>query len=117
MNTLGGYWGRIAHYDLAQKAVKDLSWNEEEFLPFVGGRGFAALLLYKLLSPGADPLGPGNLLIFAVGPFVGTKVPSSSRWSVAAKSPLTGITGSGNAGGNFGPALKWAGMDALVVSG
>jgi aldehyde:ferredoxin oxidoreductase len=117
MNTPGGYWGRIAHYDLTQKAVKDLSWNEEEFLPFIGGRGFAALLLYKLLPPGADPLGPGNPLIFAVGPFVGTKVPSSSRWSVAAKSPLTGLTGSGNGGGNFGPALKWAGLDALVISG
>ena len=117
MNTPGGYWGRIAHYDLTQKAVKDLSWNEEELLPCVGGRGFAALLLYKLLPPGVDPLSPDNVLIFAVGPFVGTKVPSSSRWSVAAKSPLTGLTGSGNGGGNFGPALKWAGLDALVISG
>ena len=53
-------------------------------------------------------------MIFAVGPFVGTKVPFSSRWSIAAKSPLTGITGSGNGGGNFGPAMKWAGLDGLV---
>ena len=117
MDTPGGYSGRIAHYDLTKKGVIDLSWNEEEFLPFVGGRGFAALLLYKLLPPGADPLSADNVLIFAVGPFVGTKVPSSSRWSVAAKSPLTGLTGSGNGGGNFGPALKWAGLDALVISG
>ena len=117
MNTLGGYWGRIAHYDLTQKAVKDLSWNEEEFLPFVGGRGFIALLLHKLLPPRVNPLSPDNVLIFAAGPFTGTKVPSSSRWSVGAKSPLTGLNGTGNAGGNFGPALKWAGLDALVVCG
>jgi aldehyde:ferredoxin oxidoreductase len=117
VNTLGGYWGRIAHYDLTQKAVKDLSWNEEEFLPFVGGRGFTALLLYKLLPPGVKPLSPDNVLIFAAGPFVGTKVPSSSRWSVGSKSPLTGLNGTGNGGGNFGPALKWAGLDALVISG
>jgi len=113
----GGYSGRIAHYDLTKQGVTDLKWNEEEFLPFIGGRGLAAFLLHKLLPPGTNPLSPENLLIFAVGPFVGTKVPFSSRWSVAAKSPLTGITGSGNGGGNFGPSLKWAGLDALIISG
>jgi aldehyde:ferredoxin oxidoreductase len=117
MTLSGGYSGRIAHYDLTKKAVTNLPWVEEEVLPFIGGRGLAASLLYKLLPSGVDPLRPENILIFAVGPFVGTKVPSSSRWSVAAKSPLTGITGSGNGGGNFGPALKWSGLDALVISG
>jgi aldehyde:ferredoxin oxidoreductase len=117
MSPPGGYWGRIARYDLTGETVTDLDWNEKEFLPFIGGRGLAALLLYRLLPPGTNPLSPENLLIFAVGPFVGTKVPFSSRWSVAAKSPLTGITGSGNGGGNLGPALKWAGLDALVISG
>jgi len=117
VNTPGGYSGRIGYYDLTKKSVTDLAWNEEEVLPFIGGRGLAALLLYKLLPPGADPLSPDNPLIFAAGPFTGTKVPSSSRWSVAAKSPLTGLTGSGNGGGNFGPSLKWAGLDALVISG
>jgi aldehyde:ferredoxin oxidoreductase len=114
---LGGYSRRIAQYDLTKQIVTDLEWNEEALLPFVGGRGLAAYLLYKLLPPGIKPLSPQNLLIFAVGPFVGTKVPFSSRWSVAAKSPLTGITGSGNGGGNFGPVLKWAGLDAFVLSG
>ena len=113
----GGYAGRIAHYDLTKASVTDLPWNQEEIVPYIGGRGLAALLLYNLLPPGVDALAPANPLIFAVGPFVGTKVPSSSRWSVAAKSPLTGLTGSGNGGGNFGPSLKWAGLDALVVSG
>ncbi len=117
MDAPGGYSGRIAHYDLTKKKVTDLNWSEKEFLPFVGGRGVAALLLYRLLPAGVNPLSPDNMLIFAAGPFVGTKVPSSSRWSVAGKSPLTGINGTGNAGGNFGPALKWAGLDALVISG
>ena len=117
MDVPGGYFGRIAHYDLTKKGVVDLNWNEKELLPFVGGRGFAALLLYKLLPPGVKPLSPDNVLIFAAGPFVGTKVPSSSRWSVGAKSPLTGLNGTGNGGGNFGPALKWAGLDTLVISG
>ncbi len=117
MSPPGGYWGRVAHYDLTTKTATDLTWNEKEFLPFIGGRGLAAFLLFQLLPPGTHPLSPENLLIFAVGPFVGTKVPFSSRWSIAAKSPLTGITGSGNGGGNFGPAMKWAGLDGLVISG
>ena len=70
----GGYSGRIAHYDLTRKAVTNLPWVEEEVLPFIGGRGLAASLLYKLLPSGVEPLRPENLLIFAVGPFVGTKV-------------------------------------------
>jgi len=112
----GGYAGRIAFYDLESGVLRDIELNEE-LLPYIGGRGFASYLLYKFLPPKIDPLSPENLLIFAVGPFVGTKVPYSSRWSVAAKSPLTGILGSGNGGGNFGPALKWAGFDALIIFG
>lgn len=117
MNAPGGYVGRIGLYDLCRGVYEEFPWEEEELLPFIGGRGLAAYLLYKLLPPGIDPLSPENLLIFSSGPFAGTKVPFSSRFSVAAKSPLTGITGSGNGGGNFGPALKWAGFDAIIISG
>lgn len=117
MSSLGGYAEKIVLFDLTESSVKELPWNREEVLPFIGGRGLAASLLYRFLPPRVNPLGPENLLIFAAGPFAGTKVPFSSRWSVAAKSPLTGITGSGNGGGNFGVALKWAGLDALLLSG
>lgn len=117
MSTPGGYVGRIGIYNLEKKVFEEFSWREEELIPFIGGRGFAGYLLYKLLPPETDPLSAENLLIFASGPFVGTKVPFSSRFSVAAKSPLTGISGSGNGGGNFGPALKWAGFDAFIILG
>jgi len=117
MKAIGGYAKRIVRYDLTKGKSEDLPWNKEEVLPYIGGRGLAASLLYRLLPARIDPLGPENLLIFSVGPFVGTQVPSSGRWSVAAKSPLTGITGSGNAGGQFGAALKWTGLDALIIAG
>lgn len=55
MTLPGGYSGRIAHYDLTKKAVTNLPWVEEEVLPFIGGRGLAASLLYKLLPSGVDP--------------------------------------------------------------
>jgi aldehyde:ferredoxin oxidoreductase len=117
MDAIGGYTQRIARFDLTREKSEDLPWEKEEVLPYIGGRGLAASLLYQLLPPRINPLGPENLLIFSVGPFVGTQVPFSGRWSVAAKSPQTGITGSGNAGGQFGAALKWTGLDALVITG
>jgi len=64
-----------------------------------------------------DPLGPDNPLIVATGPLTGTRLPCASRWTVAARSPLTGIWGEANVGGFFGAELKAAGYDALVVTG
>lgn len=112
-----GYQGRIALIDVTTGGVQDLQVSNDERRKFIGGRGLASKLLIDLLPPGADPLGPDNVVIFAVGPLNGTLIPASSRWSVAAKSPLTGYLGSGNAGGQWGPELKWAGFDAVAIRG
>ena len=64
-----------------------------------------------------DALGPENKLIFMTGPLTGTASASASRYSVVAKSPLTGIWGHGNSGGSFGPALKRAGFDGIIFEG
>ncbi|MCD6483567.1 MAG: aldehyde ferredoxin oxidoreductase family protein, partial [Candidatus Odinarchaeota archaeon] len=66
---------------------------------------------------GADPLGPDNVFVISVGPLDGTLAPSSNRYSVVAKSPLTGLIGYSNSGGHFGPELKYAGYDAIFVHG
>ncbi len=57
------------------------------------------------------------MLIFAVGPLTGTLAPTSARFSVGAKAPLTDLIGGGNAGGFWGPNLKWAGFDGLIIYG
>ena len=62
-------------------------------------------------------MSPESLLIFSTGPLCGTLVPNAGRVEVIAKSPLTGIYGDANAGGFFGPELKFAGWDAIVVTG
>jgi aldehyde:ferredoxin oxidoreductase len=64
-----------------------------------------------------DPLGPENALIFMTGPLTGTKVPLSGRHEVVAKSPLTGIYGECDAGGNWGTQLKKAGFDGVFITG
>jgi aldehyde:ferredoxin oxidoreductase len=73
--------------------------------------------LYDETDLATDPLGPENVLCFMVGPFTGTPVPASNRFAVAARSPLTGIWGEADCGGNWGVALKLSGYDGIVIEG
>jgi aldehyde:ferredoxin oxidoreductase len=83
---------------------------------YLGGRGINIKLLYDKVSPGTDPLDPTNYIIFGVGPICGFPIPGS-RTEVTSKSPETGFLGSTNFGGFFGPELKFAGYDHVLVTG
>ncbi len=112
-----GYNGKILHVNLS-----DASWEIEEpdenwYRTYVGGSALAAYYLLKQLKPGVDPLSPGNVLVFACSAVTGAPLSGYSRYSVAAKSPLTGAFGRTEAGGYFGPELKFAGFDAVVLTG
>jgi aldehyde:ferredoxin oxidoreductase len=93
---------------------EDVSGLEQEYL---GGLGVNTRLLADRVPPGADPLGPENLLLFGVGPLVGMMLPTACRTEVTAKSPLSGRFGTANGGGSFGPALRYAGISYLAFSG
>jgi aldehyde:ferredoxin oxidoreductase len=112
-----GYWNKILHVNLTERRT----WVEEPgdafFRHYGGGRGFIAHYLLKYVPKGTDPLGPGNVLIFAPGVLTGAPVPGAGRHSVGAKSPLTGGFGESEAGGFWGAELKRAGWDAIVVYG
>jgi len=112
-----GWSGKILWIDLTRKDYKTVEYPEEWALKYLGGRGLAARLLWEYLPRGADPLGPDNFLIFAVGPLTGLTVPSSGKLVVAAKSPLTGGYGDGNIGSWASYHIRRAGLDAIVVSG
>ena len=112
-----GFMGKILRVDLTngnilEEEVPD-KWNKQ----FLGGAGVASRYLFEEVPPEADSLGPDNKLIFMAGPLTGTSSASASRYSVVAKSPLTGIWGHGNSGGSFGPAMKRAGFDGLIIEG
>jgi aldehyde:ferredoxin oxidoreductase len=89
----------------------------ETVVKYLGSRGYAAKLLYDMVPRDVDPLGPENCLIFSTGPFTGTPWPTSARFTVTAKSPLTGVYGYANSSGFFGPELRKAGFDALIFTG
>ena len=73
--------------------------------------------LMKDMDPKADPLGPDNVLIFATGPLTGTMAPTSARYAVITKGPLTNAIACSNSGGKFGAELKFAGYDLLLIEG
>ncbi|MCG2895963.1 MAG: aldehyde ferredoxin oxidoreductase family protein [Acidilobus sp.] len=103
--------------DLSRQEWKTVKYPAEWALMYVGGRGLAARLLWEYMPAGADPLGPENLLIMAVGPLSGLPGPSTGKLQVAAKSPLTGGYGDGNVGTYMSIEMRKAGIDAIVFSG
>jgi len=117
MSLKWGYAGRILYVDLS----KGKYWVEElkESLAnaYVGGSGLAAYLLWNLIDSGVDPLSPENPLIIATGPATGALAPSAGRFALVSKSPLTSIWGESHAGGFFGPEVKYAGYDMVVILG
>jgi len=114
---MNGYIGKILRVDLNTERIWDEPLNEEYARAFVGGSGLAARYVYDMVDGGTDPLGPDNPLIFMTGPLVGTAMPSAGRCSVCALSPLTRIWGESNTGGFFGPELRFAGYDGIIVTG
>jgi aldehyde:ferredoxin oxidoreductase len=112
-----GYVDKIGAIDLSTGEQSDGVLDRTLVREFLGGRGFVSNWMYHHIKPETSPLEQENLLIFASGPCNGTIVPSSTRGSVGAKSPLTGLLGSGNTGSQFSVQLKRAGFDMLVIGG
>ena len=112
-----GYGGRILHVDLTSGKLKQEPMSEELARDFLGGTGLCARILYDVIQPGIDPLGPDNVMVFAIGPLTGTMFPQASRYVIAAKSPLTEAWGEAHAAGFVGAELKFAGYDAMVFKG
>ena len=114
---MGGYREKILEIDLSTGKIETRSINEQDQKKFVGGSGLAAKIFFDSFDPGVDPLSFENPLIVMTGPVVGTQFPGTSRFAVCGKSPLTGIWGEGTCGGNFGPELKFAGIDGIIFRG
>lgn len=111
------YSGKAAFLDLSSESVEVISISDDIKRKYVGGRGFIAAWLYDLMPFELDSLDDESLLIFANGALTGTLAPTSARIAVGARAPETGIWSIGNVGGFFGPHLKRAGWDALIIKG
>ncbi len=112
-----GYMGKVLHVDLSSGTCREERIAPETYEKFLSGAGLAAKVLFDTIPPGADPLGPDNVLGFASGLLTGTGAFMTGRWMVVAKSPLTHGYGEANCGGAFSPAIKRSGYDAIFVRG
>lgn len=117
MNCESGYARRLLEVNLSEARIVTSPLDEKLLMQFMGGSGLATQLFLNRFSPDLDPLSRENPLIVMTGPLTGTTLPGSSRFAVCARSPQTGYWGVGTCGGNFGPELKYAGYDGLLVEG
>ena len=108
---------KMAFIDLTTNKVETCDIPESLRKLYLGGRGIDMYLLYNLVKPGIDPFSPENVILVSAGLLTGTPAPASARSHIGGKSPLTGIVGSANMGGFFGPELRFAGFDHLIIRG
>ncbi len=114
---MNGFMGKLLIVDLTSGKIDAQALDEQIARQFVGGASLACRYLYDKIGPDTDALGPENPLLFMTGPLVGTAAPLCGRYEVCARSPLTGLWGESNSGGNFGPYLRFAGYDGILFTG
>jgi aldehyde:ferredoxin oxidoreductase len=110
------YMGNTVKVNMTTGEIGSIPIDESITKQFLGGRGLGIRLLWKMTSPEMDAFSSETPLMFLTGPYTGTGV-FSGFYNVTTLSPLTGSAVSAHSGGSFGPALKKAGYDGLVVVG
>ena len=111
------YAGKILVVDLGERKITTTPLRSDWLKSYWGGWGLALRYYRDLASPEVDPLAAENPLVIMTGPFCGTLVPLTSRFCLVSKSPHTGTIFETNTGGAFGPELKFAGYDGIIIKG
>jgi aldehyde:ferredoxin oxidoreductase len=117
MKYSGGYLGRLLRVDLAKRSVRTEAIDSRLFELLLGGRGVAAKYYHDEIPASVGPLEAANKLFFFTGPLTGLPLPSTTKFQLATRGPETRRYLCSNCGGDFGPRLKMAGFDALIVEG
>lgn len=110
------YTYRCLYVDLTSGKIEAKESDRTLLKKYIGGKGLGFALMEQI-APKPDVFGPENPIIFANGPFTGSKVQTSARTTLVTKSPLTNSLLDSHCGGNFGPVLKAAGYDYMVILG
>ncbi len=112
-----GASGKILKVDLSRGTIETETFDEKFYRLYPGGKALGAYLLLREVPPHAEPFGPDNALILANGLLTAAPISTATRFTAIARSPLTGGYGESEAGGFWGPELKMAGYEAIVVKG
>ena len=112
-----GFIGKLLRINLSNKEISEEPLDEVIAKDFLGAAGYCVRYLYDKLDKETYPLSPGNILMVMTGPLCGSNAPTSGRFSICSKSPYTGIWGEAICGGFFGPELRKAGFDGIIIEG
>lgn len=112
-----GYNGKVLRINLSDNTIKVEPLNLEVAQKYIGARGLGVKTLIDEIDPKVDALSPDNKFIVATGPVTAAPMPTSGRYMVITKAPLTGTIGISNSGGHFGAELKRTGYDMLIIEG
>ena len=120
-----GWQGQRLRLDMTNRRFEIEKLSPEYCRKWMGGRGFNSDVVYHETHQGMDPFDPANPLCFGSGPLCGTFAPLAGRTTVSARSPMTcsisgaDVNGHGdtNMGGSFGPQMRFAGYDQIIVKG
>ena len=108
---------RVVSIDLGESCLSWRSVRKEIIASYLGGRGLGVRYIYERLFPGIDPVGPENILTIWTSPLIGTDAFSMVKTCCVTKSPLSGTILMSLLGGHFGPHMRYAGADGLILSG
>ncbi len=111
------YAGKVLYIDLEKEEFEIVQLERSLIFNYIGGRGFNMYRLFYETPRFVDPLSKENNFYVGVGPLNGTSFPGAARVNFSGKSPQTGMLGDANSGGAFGPELKYAGFDQIVLKG
>ncbi|MHA1274986.1 MAG: aldehyde ferredoxin oxidoreductase N-terminal domain-containing protein, partial [Promethearchaeota archaeon] len=112
-----GFIGKILKIDLTSQKIRTEKLDLRIARNFFGGAGYACRYLIEKINFNTEPLSKDNIAMIMTGPFCLTSAPSFGRFAICAKSPYTGLWGESNCGGYFGPELKKAGYDGIIITG
>lgn len=115
--SLQGCAGKQLRVHLGRREASVQQVSDDLFWDYLGGVGYAARLLYDELDAGIDPLGPSNKMVVATGPLSLNGIPGGGSVMLCFKSPLTGGWAESRCGSDFGPDLKRAGFDHIIIEG
>ncbi|MFO7797502.1 MAG: aldehyde ferredoxin oxidoreductase N-terminal domain-containing protein [Promethearchaeia archaeon] len=117
MTEIQNVSGKLLRVNLSNKEISTEIIKKELFEKFLGGRGLGAYYLMNEISPDTNPYSSNNKLIFMNGPLSGTLIPGNNKICVTFKSPLTETYSYSLCGGHWGPEMKYAGFDGLIIEG
>ena len=112
-----GETGVCLEIDLSRGSIEKVETDPKDTELYLGGQGLGAKVLWDRVPPETDPFSPDNLLIFTAGLLHATPVPGANRVAVNTISPQTNLMGHSLMGGFFGPEMKHAGYDQIIIKG